>query len=201
MPPFDYWQSSRVIPCEQISGVQIPGCAQTTINEFPFWSYLYADLHAHVIDLPIVVLIIGCCASLLLTAKTRPGALAAHGTDTGSGRAGAGHRLVYQHLGCADLCWHWSRWCWRSGRFLWGQPAAGRSIRERLTWPVLRGYAVALGLTLAATYLLFFPFHANYQNFVSGIGTEPVSTDAVPVRHSLRHLALPDRQFPPGRAA
>ena len=37
-PPFDYWRSSRVIPY--------------TINEFPFWSFLYADLHAHLIDLP-----------------------------------------------------------------------------------------------------------------------------------------------------
>ncbi len=49
--PYDYWASSRVIPF--------------TINEFPFWSFLYADLHAHVIDLPIVLLGLGAAASLL----------------------------------------------------------------------------------------------------------------------------------------
>jgi uncharacterized membrane protein/4-amino-4-deoxy-L-arabinose transferase-like glycosyltransferase len=49
--PFDYWASSRVIPY--------------TINEFPFWSFLYSDLHAHVIDLPIVLLGLGAAASLL----------------------------------------------------------------------------------------------------------------------------------------
>ncbi|HKS69750.1 MAG TPA: DUF2298 domain-containing protein, partial [Ktedonobacterales bacterium] len=54
-PPFDYWASSRVIPF--------------TINEFPYWSFLYGDLHAHLIDLPIVVLIAGCAASLLASAR------------------------------------------------------------------------------------------------------------------------------------
>ncbi len=176
IPPFDYWQSSRVIPCEQLSGVQLPSCAQTTINEFPFWSYLYADLHAHVIDLPIVVLIIGCCASLLLSAKR---------DRVRWQRAAPTLAVAALALGTA--------WCtntWDVPTYvalvavvlaLWALPLGGtggwRSVRERLTWPVLRGYAVALGLTLAATYLLFFPFHANYQNFVSGIGSDPVSTD------------------------
>jgi YYY domain-containing protein len=49
--PFDYWASSRVIPF--------------TINEFPLWSFVYSDLHAHVIDLPIVLLGLGAAASLL----------------------------------------------------------------------------------------------------------------------------------------
>ena len=51
-PNFDYWRSSRIIPF--------------TINEFPFWSFLFADLHPHVIDLPIAVLMLGVVGSLLL---------------------------------------------------------------------------------------------------------------------------------------
>jgi len=47
VPMFDYWRSSRIIPF--------------TINEFPFWSFLFADLHPHVIDLPIAVLMLGTC--------------------------------------------------------------------------------------------------------------------------------------------
>src|SRR6185312_15757686 len=58
--PFDYWASSRVIPF--------------TINEFPFWSFLYSDLHAHVIDLPIVLLGLGTAASLFSASHIRPGA-------------------------------------------------------------------------------------------------------------------------------
>lgn len=49
---FDYWQSSRVIPF--------------TINEFPFWSFLFADLHPHVMDLPVAVLMLGIATALLL---------------------------------------------------------------------------------------------------------------------------------------
>lgn len=48
-----YWNPSRVIPGEPIT-------------EFPFFTFLYADLHAHMIALPITVLIIGWISSLLL---------------------------------------------------------------------------------------------------------------------------------------
>jgi YYY domain-containing protein len=54
-PAFDYWQSSRIIPF--------------TINEFPFWSFLFSDLHPHVIDMPIAVLMLGILAALLLSAR------------------------------------------------------------------------------------------------------------------------------------
>ncbi len=53
--PFDYWQSSRIIPF--------------TINEFPFWSFLFADLHPHVIDMPIAMCMLGILAALFLSIK------------------------------------------------------------------------------------------------------------------------------------
>jgi YYY domain-containing protein len=39
---FNYWDSSRLIV--------------NTINEFPFWSFLFADLHPHLIDMPIILM-------------------------------------------------------------------------------------------------------------------------------------------------
>ena len=51
-PEWPYWNATRIIP--------------GTINEFPFFSYLYGDLHAHVIALPLTVL-----ALLLLVALWR----------------------------------------------------------------------------------------------------------------------------------
>src|SRR5579884_2326094 len=61
VPAFDYWQSSRIIPF--------------TINEFPFWSFLFADLHPHVIDLPVAMLLLGVAATLCLSARpaSQPG--------------------------------------------------------------------------------------------------------------------------------
>ena len=44
-----------------------------TIHEFPFYSYLVGDLHAHVISMMIVILIIAFCIALLYNVQ-RPGA-------------------------------------------------------------------------------------------------------------------------------
>ncbi|MFQ6000705.1 MAG: DUF2298 domain-containing protein [Anaerolineae bacterium] len=44
LPPFDYWRSTRVIPF--------------TINEFPFFSFLFADLHPHMIGIPFTIFLL-----------------------------------------------------------------------------------------------------------------------------------------------
>ncbi|HST89456.1 MAG TPA: DUF2298 domain-containing protein [Ktedonobacterales bacterium] len=162
--PFDYWRSSRVIPF--------------TINEFPYWSFLYADLHAHVIDLPIVVLLIACCASLLVALRR---------DERHRWRAAAPTlAAVALALGAA--------WCTST----WDVPTYGLLVAVALAlallpigggdgglaalfgvlnWPTLRGFAIALALTFGATYALYLPFHANYQNFVSGTGPVKTPTD------------------------
>ena len=50
-PGFDYWAASRVIPY--------------TINEFPYWSFLFADLHPHLIAMPIGLAVIGLALNWL----------------------------------------------------------------------------------------------------------------------------------------
>lgn len=44
-PGFDYWGASRVIPA--------------TINEFPLWTFTFADLHPHLIAMPFGMLVVG----------------------------------------------------------------------------------------------------------------------------------------------
>lgn len=46
-----YWTATRVMP-------------NSEINEFPFFSFLYADLHAHLLTLPIFLLFLALCLSL-----------------------------------------------------------------------------------------------------------------------------------------
>ena len=153
--PFDYWASSRVIPY--------------TINEFPFWSFLYADLHAHLIDLPIVVLIVGLVASLL-----------------GHARRDAGRLLpALPTLAVAALAlgatWLVNTWDLPTCALLivaaltlrllpFGGEARWGQARALLRWPVVRQWGLAVGATLAAAYALYLPFHATFQNFTSGIG-------------------------------
>ncbi|MCY4582911.1 MAG: DUF2298 domain-containing protein [Chloroflexi bacterium] len=54
---FDFWRSSRLMP------------GQIAINEFPFWTFLFGDLHAHLISLPYQVLAVGLAANLVLGAR------------------------------------------------------------------------------------------------------------------------------------
>ena len=51
LPAYDFWAPSRVIP--------------HTINEFPYWSFLFADLHPHVIGIPLALLFCGLLLALL----------------------------------------------------------------------------------------------------------------------------------------
>jgi len=55
---FDFWRSSRLMP------------GQISITEFPFWTFLFADLHAHLISLPYQVLAIGLAVNLALSARS-----------------------------------------------------------------------------------------------------------------------------------
>ena len=160
--PFDYWASSRVIPY--------------TINEFPFWSFLYADLHAHLIDLPIVTLVVGLAASLLARARR----------DAGRRWATAPTLAIAAlALGATWLVNTWDLpYCallivaaLALRRLPFGSRARWAEARAALTWFTVRGFALEAGLTLAATYALYLPFHATFQNFTSGIGTVTTQTD------------------------
>lgn len=162
--PFDYWASSRVIPY--------------TINEFPFWSFLYADVHAHVIDLPIVILIVGLSGSLLLRARRDDGRW--------------GPALPTLALGALALGAIWCVNTWdlpfcalllilicaiRMLPLGSSRPTAWRDALSAFTWPVVRRWALVIGALLVATFLLYLPFHLNYQNFTSGIGIVTTPTD------------------------
>ena len=51
LPGYDFWAPSRVIP--------------HTINEFPFWSFTYADLHPHMIGIPFSLFFVALVVALL----------------------------------------------------------------------------------------------------------------------------------------
>ena len=55
---FDFWQSSRMMPPDP------PGFE---ITEFPFFTFLFADLHAHLMAIPFGLLVIGVSMALVMS--------------------------------------------------------------------------------------------------------------------------------------
>jgi YYY domain-containing protein len=61
-----YWDATRIVTYTASERGQGGG---NEINEFPFFTFLYADLHAHMMDLPFTVLALAWGVSYVLAAK------------------------------------------------------------------------------------------------------------------------------------
>ena len=168
VPAFSYWQSSRVIPF--------------TINEFPYWSFLFADLHPHVIAMPISILMCGLVASLFLARSAKPAAqqekrfvrplfylLAA---------------FVFGTIVCVNP------WDTPVCALLLGAGMAGDTFYTQRDEAVLQRW-LACGKTLcvylllcALSYLYYWPFYASYQQlYVNGLGLVKQSTGILDYLH------------------
>ncbi|MGC9359562.1 MAG: DUF2298 domain-containing protein [Anaerolineae bacterium] len=142
--PFDYWtRATRVIPY--------------TISEFPFFSFLFADLHAHVIALPFTLLVVA-----LLLAMVGHGAGQRKWVILWSGTLA----LTLGSLYAANP---------------WDLPAYGlllaallvvRGGRLRGWRGAARGLLLAIGAA-AGGYLLFLPFARSYVPIRAGLGLLP----------------------------
>lgn len=167
-PAFNYWQSSRVIPF--------------TINEFPFWSFLFSDLHPHVIAMPFSVLMLGLIASFFLARQAR----------TVVEREKRINRLLFCLLAAfvfgATSCIN--PWDMPVCAVLLG---AGLLIdtfyaqRERplaQRWYALGEIAGVYLLVCALSYLYYWPFYAFYQQlYVNGLGLVSRSTTIADYLH------------------
>jgi YYY domain-containing protein len=139
---FNYFQSSRII--------------EHTINEFPYFSFIHADLHPHVLSIPLVLLVVYCLLQIVL----RPALLT----------SGPRHALLarYAFLGvvlgalpCTNLA---------DQPTFWGLAAitlATVGYRHGIGGHGRYASAFAgVGLTLLIVVLgrlLYFPFHQHFQ--------------------------------------
>ena len=76
-PPFDFWRSSRMLDFQENFDPSpltfwIPGKVagfpdmSSHITEFPFFTFLFADLHAHMMVIPFTLLVIGLGLNLVV---------------------------------------------------------------------------------------------------------------------------------------
>lgn len=131
---FNYWTSSRVIP--------------NTINEFPFFSFLQGDVHAHMISITFQLLII-----LLLLNMMKSGAPDAASIFILGLSIGFLYPLntwdypVYLFLAVFVLVAH----------FIITNKLSLISVKSSVK------LIAAIGATAAFSYLLYLPYHASYK--------------------------------------
>ena len=153
---FDYWRSSRMMPPDP------PGFE---ITEFPFFTFLFADLHAHLMALPLTLLVIALGTSSLLGAY---------------GGASLRARLpVLAALGLA-LGALWATNAWDGPTYLGLSIVllgAGEWVRRGRHGPAwVREALVACVLVVGAVAVLWLPYHLRLTNTLDGIIPAPVQT-------------------------
>jgi YYY domain-containing protein len=140
-----YWNPSRAIT---------PGPGEVgPITEFPFFTFLYADLHAHMIDRPLTVLCIGWILSrLLLAARGERGRWFEFGISFFFGG------LLFGALGPTNMADYPVYWALG----VLGTAYAVLLFRRKLSLRTVLEALVLAGLLIGLANLLFQPFHDAY---------------------------------------
>ena len=166
-PGFDFWRSSRMIP--PLDSFEppslafwlpefIPGDAGSSwhITEFPYFTFLFADLHAHMMVIPFTLLALGL--GLALVAGLRNGGAAWTAT------IGAALAVTLGAL------WAVNSWDYPSyvililGLIGLATLFTRRSPRNKLL--LFAGLGASI---LAVSLLTFWPFHQFYETFNNGL--------------------------------
>jgi YYY domain-containing protein len=141
-----YWVSARAISGDDVAPV----------TEFPYWSFLYGDLHPHLLALPFTLCVIGLLVVWVKTEdlRTRFGLILLLGLNLG-------------------FFWPTNTWDWPTYGALTGLMIFLGFWREDQTVP--KAFAWALGKSLAVFtviqavgYVAFLPYHRSY---VAGYGS------------------------------
>jgi YYY domain-containing protein len=157
-----FWGPSRVIYSDKL----------ITINEFPFWSYLFADLHPHLIAMPITILVAAIAFEIF------DGRRATGDPNVGRRSVIAGRwSLAALALGALAItnAWDFPTYALLLGGALvgraWRDSGAGDRARREQAKALGGALAAALAVVLAAL-LLYLPFFQNFQRpaGVSGLG-------------------------------
>jgi YYY domain-containing protein len=160
---YDWWAPSRVIP--------------GTANEFPFFSFLLGDLHAHVMAMPFALVVVAVAVQLGASGPhpfvRRKGRSAFARALAGAGLAGLVTGSLYAtnslNFPPTALLVALALVIWARGSGLWRQAAA---------WG---------GVWLAASIVSFLPFFARFDPPARGVG---IVAERELLPHFLAHTVL-----------
>ncbi|HSR21824.1 MAG TPA: DUF2298 domain-containing protein, partial [Anaerolineales bacterium] len=139
-----YWIPSRVIP---------PGPGNE-ITEFPLFTFLYSDLHAHMLAIPLALLALAWAVGVLRSGRASWLTLLVGAVVIGAlYPTNLSDIFTYLPIGCAALAYA-----------LWRAPVAARGRLEMPTW--VRKVALIVGAAAALTalaYVLYEPYRQAYS--------------------------------------
>ncbi len=154
MGEFDFWHSSRMMPPDP------PG---HEITEFPFFTFLFADPHAHLWALPFTVLCIGISAAVVLGMVSRSGPVSFWNAE---------QMLRIAVLGIAVGAlrllntWDYPTYLLLGG----GAVLLGEYLAQGgLSFAMMIRAGVKSALVFAIGYAAFLPYHMNYETFFSSV--------------------------------
>ncbi len=179
-----FWTSSRILATP-------PPNSDGVINEFPIWSFTYGDMHAHVVDTPIVL----CAVALALavsglgSGRTGPSSIGATPRQKLGARTwlalGLLMAVIVGATGPTNL------WDLPTSVFLItvGFGLRGWFVQGRRSWTLLLRDIVAPGAALGvACLLLYRPFYTSVLGISSGFTFLQPHT---PTDQWLLHFGLP----------
>ncbi|HEX8919255.1 MAG TPA: DUF2298 domain-containing protein [Chloroflexota bacterium] len=147
LPPFDFWESTRILPPVGMS-----------ISEFPYFTYLFADLHPHLIAYPITVAVAALAVNQAL------------GGYRSIGRAAVAAVAGGLLLGAIAVTNPWDYPTYAIVLVL-GAATGLYAFRHRSSWRSLAAMGLWLGVIIISSALLYVPFKHDYQTvFASGLG-------------------------------
>jgi YYY domain-containing protein len=146
-----YWHPTRIIPSE----------TGNPIEEFPAFTFLYADLHAHMIAFPLTLLALALALYWVLDRRPRWWSVVIGGLVIGSLRpTNTWDYYSYLLLGIAALMvGTWEGWRAGHRRSL---DVGGVSVWLYVRWLILR-----IALLVGLSYLLFLPYIRHYSGYSS----------------------------------
>jgi YYY domain-containing protein len=154
---FDFWRSSRMMA---------PGSPGNEITEFPFFTFLFADLHAHLIAIPIAITAFAASIAVYLRiGRKRPWIESVAGLFVLGVLVGSLRTIN---------AWDFPTQLLLAGGFIVGGQllSSSRSLVERL---VIGG--VSTLFVLIVGHVVYLPFHANFELFNNGVLKSQFSTD------------------------
>lgn len=157
-----FWNATRAIP--------------DTVNEFPFFTFLFADLHAHLIALPFTLLALGMAVNIIRgaawrgreagdTAGTTPlGQLRQFAQDWDVG-------VVVSLSLVLGALWPTNTWDFPTYFVLAAGALAIRAYAREggIRWQWGLKFLVQVGVMGALAIALFYPFHAYYGSYYSSV--------------------------------